>query len=176
MFAVALDATTSFDEKLTAVGDSDFGFVLQPPIVTRFLHVLTEVTRYVPDTRTAFHVNRSLVLPGAVPVWGTPLLASDACVYMLINKVETEPEDVLSTAMYLGIHDVEYGYVSNLYTGVVTQIYVPRSQQASFIHQAVVRCTSSEADVDDETFVHQHTFQPLLDAGCTEHTSGKIKS
>jgi hypothetical protein len=164
MFATALDATTSFDEKLVALEDSDFGWIVQPAIVTRFLHLLTELTRYVPDHRTAFHVNRKWVggcvcpVPVPVPVWGTPLLASGVCVYVVVNKAETEPEDVLSAAMYLGIHDVEYGYVSNVYTGVVTLVYVPRSQQAQFIHQAVARCTSSEADLDDEAFVHQHTF------------------
>ena len=162
MFATALDAVTSFDDKIVEL--EDFGFMLQPPMVDRVLRVLDEMRLYIPDRQTGFDVNRSCKVQQAT-VWGTPTLASDACVYVVVNKTETEPEDVLSTAMYLGIHGVEYGYISNLCTGTLTQVHVPLGQHGAFMEHALALCSSTETDLEDTAFVQHHQYTRSEETG-----------
>ena len=77
----------------------------------------------------------------------------------MLHKPSVDIEDMLCMAVHLVVHGLEYGYVSNVYTGALVQVYVPESDHVSFLEQVVDVIESSEDDLDDTGFIRRHRLR-----------------
>jgi len=155
MFSTAIDAFSGFEEKITDI--SDFGFIMHPLIVNRVRRLLDQMLKYIPVTTTAFSVQCSR-LSGTAKFYSTPTLKSSSCLYVMMHKPDTDMDDLLGMAVHLAVHGLEYGYVSNVHTGSLTQVYVPTSDHTRFLEKVVQVRESCEEDLDDIDFIRTHRF------------------
>ena len=157
MFAIALDARNTFDEKIMEL--TRFDFCMTRPVVRRVHRIIDQMQKYIPDLRARFGTSRHKQVDPALIVTSAPTLLSTACIYNLIHRPTTESEDLLSMALHLSIQGQEYGYVSNVYTGELTMVYLPHCDHKKFIASALAARDSSVDDVDDPLFIIQHSLQ-----------------
>jgi hypothetical protein len=153
MFATAIDAYSSFDEKIADL--SDFGFIMHPLIVCRVKRLLQQMQRYVPDLTTSFSVPTSLVV-GNAKISSTPTLRSAGCLYSMVHQSSTDMDIMLRMSVHLAVHGVEYGYVSNMYTGSILQVYVPIADHIPLLSKVIDARESCEDDLDDGDFIRRH--------------------
>jgi hypothetical protein len=156
MFSTAIDAFSSFEEKIVDL--LDFGFIMHPMIINRVHRLLQQMVKYIPLTQTAFSVQKYRQT-GQVKIYSTPTLCSTSCLYSIVHKPSTDIEDLLCMAVHLVVHGLEYGYVSNIFTGALMQVYVPESDHVSFLEQVVQARESSEDDLDDTGFIRRHRLR-----------------
>jgi hypothetical protein len=156
MFSTAIDAFSSFEEKITDL--SDFGFIMHPMIINRVSRLLEQMVKYVPNTQTPFSIRKSLTID-TVLIYSTPTLCSGSCLYSLLHKPDTDVDDFLCMAVHLAVHGLEYGYVSNIDTGSLTQVYVPVTDHVVLLENVVRARESCEEDLDDTGFVQRHQLK-----------------
>ena len=157
MFATALDARQSFDDKIT--GLDDFGFILCPPIIRRVRRILEQMYKYIPDTTTKFSIRRCRRIDQQ-NLYSQPTLRTPACLYSLVHQPLLNPEDHLTMAVHLCVHRVEYGYVSNIYTGSLVQVYLPLENQCTFLRATLRARDCCEDDLPDHEFLLRHQLPP----------------
>ena len=154
MFATAKDARQGFDDKIR--GLDDFGFAVHPCVASRLRRILDQMDKYIPDRATPFmRVTYRRVDP-QTRISGRPLIRSSACVYVLANSLETDTDSVLQMGLYLAIHHLEYGYISNTLCGSLTQVHVPVSDHERLLAQITTIFGSGDSDVSDEEFVRRN--------------------
>ena len=163
MFSTAIDAFSGFEEKIADL--SDFGFIMHPLVVRRVARLLQHLQKYIPEPQTTFSARKTLRTATAV-FYSTPTLASSTCVYSMLHKPETDTDDVLGMAVHVAVHGLEYGYMTNVHTGSLTQVYMPRAEHAAFIAAVVQARESCEEDLDDTGFIRRHRLQ--LPHGCRD--------
>jgi hypothetical protein len=134
---------------------------MHPMFVCRVERLLQQMLKYVPVTKTPFSVQQSRLMD-EVQIFSTPTLRSNSCIYCMIHKPDTDMDDLLAMAVHVVVHELEYGYVSNVYTGSLLQVYVPRGDHASFLEKVVHARESCEDDLDDTDFVRRHCFSHSL--------------
>jgi hypothetical protein len=156
MFSTAIDAFASFEEKIVDL--TDFGFIMHPMVVNRVQRLLQQLSKYIPRTQTPFSVQRHRQT-GQVKIYSTPTLCSPACIYSMVHKPSTDIDDLLCMAVHLVVHGLEYGYVANVYTGDLEQVYFPERDHVSFLEQVVEARESCEDDLDDSGFIRRHRLR-----------------
>jgi hypothetical protein len=155
MFATAIDACKYFGEKIMEI--TRFDFIMSGAVVRRVQQIVCQMQKYVPDTRTIFGAQKNRqVSPKMVLTSSPTLLCPGACVYNLIHRPSTEPEDFLTMALHLCTQGLEYGYVSNVYTGELRMVYLPKSEHCSFLGDTLAARDSSVADMNNEDFIQHH--------------------
>ena len=155
MLATALDALASFEENLSLL--DDFGFMLYPCVVDRVRWLLDQLQLHMVDTTRPVYPFQTRVF-GETTLHGDPFLVSAFCVIGVINKPSSEPEDHLTLALDLVIADVEYGYLCNLHTGVVTQVYMAQAQHCAFARDVLSLRATTENELDDPAFLETYRF------------------
>ena len=156
MFSTAIDAFSSFEEKIADL--SDFGFIMQPMIICRVRRLCDQMQKYVPETSTPFSVRTCLQTEFA-KIYSTPTLCSSACIYSMLHKPGTDIDDILCMAIHVAAHGLEYGYMSNIYTGSLTQVFMPKHEHTVFIDKVIHARESCEEDLDDAGFIRRHRFR-----------------
>ena len=156
MFSTAIDAFSSFEEKITDL--SDFGFIMQPMIIHRVRLLVDQMKKYIPEMSTMFSYRKCLQTDSA-KIYSTPTLCSTDCIYSMVHKPGTDVDDILCMAIHVAVHGLEYGYVSNLYTGSLTQVYMPKQEHATFIENVIQARESCEEDLDDTGFIRRHRLR-----------------
>ena len=74
----------------------------------------------------------------------------------MLHKPDTDIDDVLCMPVHIVVHGLEYGYVSNVYTGSLTQVYVSAGDHATFMERVIHARESCEEDLDDSGFIRRH--------------------
>ena len=156
MFSTAIDAFSSFDEKIADL--SDFGFIMHPLIIKRVSMLLHHMKKYIPETQTSFS-RRETLRTGTATIYSTPTLKSTACVYSMLHKPDTDIDDVLCMAVHVAVHGLEYGYLTNVYTGSLTQVHIPSSDHTTFLCKVIQARESCEDDLDDTGFIRRHRLR-----------------
>jgi hypothetical protein len=154
MFAIALDARNSFDEKIMEI--TRFDFCMANPVVRRVHRIIEQMQKYIPDARARFGSQRNKQVTPKLIVTSAPTLLSSACIYNLIHRPSTESEDLLSMALHLCIHGQDYGYVSNVYTGELVMVHVPKDRHQQFIVSTLTARDSCMDDLEDTKFISKH--------------------
>jgi hypothetical protein len=156
MFSTAIDAFSSFEEKIVDL--SDFGFIMHPMIISRVQRLLQQMQKYVPVLTTPFSRPESRQL-GDVTICSTPTLRSTGSLYSMLHKPSTDMDDLLCMAVHLAVHGLEYGYVSNIFTGILLQVHVPLDDHQTFLQRVIEGRESSEEDLDDTDFIRRHSLR-----------------
>jgi hypothetical protein len=154
MFATALDARNTYGEKIMEI--TRFDFSMANPVVRRVQRVIHQMQKYIPDTETRFHVQRNKQVTPKLVVTSAPTLRSSACLYHLVHRPSTEPEDFLGMALHLCIQGLDYGYLSNIYTGALVMVHLPKADHDGFVLNALSARESCTADLDDVRFIENH--------------------
>jgi hypothetical protein len=154
MFATALDARNTYGEKIMEI--TRFDFSMANPVVRRVHRVVDQMQKYIPDMGTRFHAQRNKQVTPKLVVTSAPTLRSSACLYNLIHRPSTEPEDFLSMALHLCIQGLDYGYLSNIYTGELVMVHLPKADHAKFVLNALDARESCTEDLDEEMFLLNH--------------------
>jgi len=157
MFAVALDAQTTFGEKIREL--TSYAFIMSHAVVRRMTHAFQTSLKYIPDRHIPFNRRRTLRIRNTkTTLVSTPHLKSTSCTYTIVHKPEIGDDDVLSIGASLVVHRLEYGYLVNLYSGSVVQIYLPLMNHPSFMQETMRVRELREQDVDDVTFVRRYSI------------------
>jgi hypothetical protein len=156
MFSTAIDAFSSFEEKIADL--SDFGFIMQPMIISRVGRLCDQMQKYVPNMSTPFSIRTCLQTEFA-KIYSTPTLRSSSCIYAMLHKPGTDIDDILCMAIHVAVHGLEYGYMSNIYTGSLTQVFMPKHEHTVFIEKVLHARESCELDLDDTGFIRRHRLR-----------------
>jgi hypothetical protein len=154
MFATALDARDTFDEKIMEI--TRFDFCMKNPVVRRVRRIVDQLHKYIPDPKARFGAQRNKQVDPKIIVTSSPTLLSPACIYNLVHRQTTESEDLLCMGLHLCIQGQEYGYVSNVYTGELVMVHLPVAGHHRFITSALSARESCVDDLDDPLFIAQH--------------------
>jgi hypothetical protein len=163
MFAVALDACTTFGEKIGQL--THFDFSMASPLVRRVHRILEQMQKYIPALHTPFGAHRTRKVSPKLAVKSSPTLVSPACVFNLIHRPVTELEDLLSMALHLCIQGLDYGYVSNVYTGELIMVHLPTVEHRKFVDNALMARDSCVDDLADPQFILKHCLPQQHTAG-----------
>ena len=151
MFATAKDARQGFDDKIRHL--EDFGFIMHACVVARLRRLVAQMDKYIPDRSTPFMRITYRRIDDTTRISGRPLIRSAACIYSIIDAPCTDVDAVLQMGLYIAIHAVEYGYLSNTHDGSLTQVYVPSGKHAELLTQIAHIYGDCDTDTTDAEFI-----------------------